>query len=259
VIERILVGYDGAEGQADALALAQCLALAQGSAVIDPGPARSGAIVELAHEEEPSLIAIASSDRALAGTVVPGSIGEMLLEAPARPVALAPLGFGHRGPTELRQLGVAYDGSGGSRAALSLAAGLAADAGGWLELLAVARPPVDAVRDHSSDGNGSLAHRPMTRPGLERILAEALESTDEDVSAVAEAAYGIPKRTLLRRTAALDLIAIGSRREGGPGDLLGGVAAGLVFGGARCPILVAPPVPEESPGYPSGGSRLART
>ena len=252
MIERILVGYDGAEGQADALALAQHLAVAQPSVVIDPGPVRGGAIIELAHEEEPSLIAIASSDRALPGTAVPGSIGEALLEAPGQPVAVAPLGFGHRGLTELRQLGVAYDGSGGARAALSLAAGLAADAGGWLELLAVARPLVD------SDGDGSPAHR-ATRPALERILADALEGTDDDVSAVAEAAYGIPKRTLLRRTAALDLIAIGSRREGGPGDVLGGVAAGLVFGGARCPILVAPPVPEESPGYPSGGSRLART
>jgi nucleotide-binding universal stress UspA family protein len=237
MIKTILVGYDGTSGRADAVALADALATPRAATVVDPGPTPAESLGALAETRDSDLIVTGSSRRARTGGVLPDEGVQALIAAPSRPVAIAPRGFEHSSTADLRQIGVAYDGSAGARAALALAADLVAGGSGWLELLAVAEPRLN--------GNG----RP-SRADLERVVAEALAEMHDRIHVLPEVAYGIPTRTLLNRTAALDLFALGARAEVA-GDALGSVATGLIVGGASCPVLIAPPAGHDrSPGRP---------
>jgi nucleotide-binding universal stress UspA family protein len=235
----ILVGYDGASSRpADAVALAHALAKLQRATVVDPGPTSAEALVALAEGHDSGLIVIGSSRRSRPGGVMPDRGVQTLIDVTSHPLAIAPLGFEHRSSGELRHVGVAYDGSRGARAALDLAAGLVASGSGWLELLAVAEPRVNGSVGASSSGNGNGRR---SHADLERAVADALEGMRDQIHVLAETVYGIPTRTLLNRTAALDLFVVGSRADDVAGDPLGSVTTGLLAGEARCPVLVAPP------------------
>ncbi|HSI81160.1 MAG TPA: universal stress protein [Solirubrobacterales bacterium] len=241
MFSRILVGYGETERSADALALAHRLAEVLGTGLVDPGPVSYETLRRLNADDPAGLVVIGSAPRALPGTVLPASVGRAVLTPPTGPVAIAPLGFADGAPARLHQLGIAYDGSRGADAALEIGTGLAIAAEARLELLAVAEPrfevPPAGIEDGDA-GTGLPQLSPRTR--LELAASKALSRIPPEVGAVEEAVYGIPTRTLLSRTAALDLMLLGSRGDVGSGRPPGRVCKGLLVGGAGCPLIVAP-------------------
>lgn len=245
----IIVGYDEERQGEDTRALATYLADSLGAKIVDPGPVSARTLAEIAEGDDAGLVVVGSSPRARPKTTLPDTVGADLLAAPSRPVAIAPLGFGQRSEPRIHQLGIAYDGSPGAEAALALGTKLAEAAGARLEVLAVAEPPFEGLATNGGrNGNGAAERSPSSpRTQLELAVTGALRRVPREIASSEESVYGIPTRTLLSRSAGLDLMVLGSRWDGKPGQPLGRVSSGLLLGGAGCPLLVAPLVTSSSP------------
>jgi nucleotide-binding universal stress UspA family protein len=153
------------------------------------------------------------------------------------PVAFAPEGFADDPDPGLRVIGVAFDGSPESRAAVELAAELATEAQGTLKLIGVAEsPPRPAV------GIASLYAAPeMDYRGA--LLGE-LETVADDLPPVLRTqvvlADGEAAPVLIQRAAPLSLLVMGSRNFGALRRALLGSVSADVLRDAACPVLVVP-------------------
>lgn len=222
--------------EAEALLAGVDVADAPRHAVADLSPAH--ALHELAAEHGASLIVVGSTHRGPVGRVLPGTTGERLLHGTPCPVAIVPQGYANA-ERPLRTIGVGFDGSDESEAALTAASELA------LRFSAVVR--VIRVFDSSQIGTPAL----MTTPGwvsitkeTERLQRELLDRrVAEQPSGVAvESVFlsGSPNRELAAQSEAVDLMIIGSRGYGPlHAVMLGGVAHALVRK-AACPVLILP-------------------
>jgi nucleotide-binding universal stress UspA family protein len=183
-------------------------------------PAR--ALHDIATDEGADLIVVGSTHRGSLGRVLPGSVGERLLNGAPCAVAVAPRGFARGEHFGLGIVGVGYDGSEESRLALHQATRLAARLDATLRLIAVV-PPKPRER--------AAGHAPPSREDLDRRLQEGVETVLLD---------GDPAATLADQGVELDLLVVGSR-DYGPllRTMLGGVAA-KVIRTAPCPVLVVP-------------------
>jgi len=164
-----------------------------------------------------------------------GSHGERpvdsLAESAPCPVALAPIGYAERAPRELRRIGVGFDGWDESRVALAEAAILAEGAGADLVVLMAGDPHAAA----------STAER-----NLERVLPD-LSPPSEVTGRILS---GPVARALTDACAleGLDLLVLGSARQGPLGRVLpGSVSGGLLRHPPQVPLLVcargiAPPL-----------------
>jgi len=266
MLRRILVGFDGSVGSRDALALARSLAAAdraslsllacvgdvsgtgseeglaaaarellggrQHSLRVIAGVPAPKALVEAAAEAGADAIVIGSTHRGALGRVLPGSVGERLLQGAPCAVVVAPRDYAGRNHFGIGELGVGYDGRPEARDALHLAASLASDLGASLRLIAADRPiePHDLLP-------GDL---PPTREELDAALERALAALGDEVDASAEVVSGPPATVLAERGVELDLLVIGSRGYGPVRHtLLGGVSA-EVARTAPCPVMVVP-------------------
>ncbi|HSI81020.1 MAG TPA: universal stress protein [Solirubrobacterales bacterium] len=263
---RILVGDDGSDGSRDALALARSLALgeaaitlvavvgdadadalaaaerrlASNARALDPEPSfralASGstprALAEAAAADGASLIVIGSTHRGAVGRVLPGTVGERLLEGARCAVAVAPRGYGSRQHPGLEEIGVGYDGRAEAREALTVAVSLAARVGASLRLIAVDRTlePHDLLP-------GEL---PPTRDELALALDRALARIGDQVEASAEIVSGPAAAALADRGVELDLLVLGSRGYGPVRRTLLGGVSGEVMRTAPCPVVVVP-------------------
>jgi nucleotide-binding universal stress UspA family protein len=270
VDRRIVVGYDGSEGSRDALALARSLAGRDGVtltlvAVLDDGAAEtegplatearellgdaafslrtSGgvsaprALVDAALAEGAEVVVIGSTHRGRLGRVLPGSVGERLLQGAPCAVLIAPRGFADHEHFGLGEIGVGFDGGEEARQALAAAASLAKDLDARLRLIGIDRPiePHDLIP-------GEL---PPTHEDLERALQHALGEIG-GVDATTEIVSGAPAAVLAERGVELDLLVIGSRGYGPlRRTLLGGVSAEVIRT-APCPVMVVPRSAEET-------------
>src|SRR5262245_54956356 len=108
-------------------------AVATTVAIADPSPPR--ALHDMAVETDAALVVVGSTHRGPAGRVVPGTTGERLLHGSPCPVAVAPSGYTDAGPIET--IGVGYDGSEESDAALTAATMLARRLGASLRVIRV--------------------------------------------------------------------------------------------------------------------------
>jgi nucleotide-binding universal stress UspA family protein len=91
----------------------------------------------LADEEAAALVVVGSTRSGRWGRVLPGSTGERLLHGSPSPVGVAPLGYRSRGDRTLRRIGVAFDGSDESRAALDAGLSLASRLHAAVEVVTV--------------------------------------------------------------------------------------------------------------------------
>jgi nucleotide-binding universal stress UspA family protein len=268
---RILIGYDGSEGSRDALALARSLAAAEGAKLTllacladdaaDPSAAAEAeksliasarpllgsatfslrtvsglsaprALSEAAAAEAAEIIVIGSTHRGKLGRVLPGSVGERLLDGAPCSLVIAPRDFARREHFGLGEIGVGFDGGAEAQQALRAAASLARDLDARLRLIAVDRPiaPHDLIP-------GEL---PPTHEDLERALERALAELGGGIDARTEIASGAPAAVLAERGVELDLLVIGSRGYGPLRQtLLGGVSAEVIRT-APCPVMVVP-------------------
>lgn len=96
------------------------------------------ALTEIAEDEHADVVVIGSTHRGGLGRVLPGSVGERLLQGAPCAVLVAPRGFAKRSrPFEIGAIGVGYDGRTESTHARDVAASLAAELGATVNIITV--------------------------------------------------------------------------------------------------------------------------
>jgi nucleotide-binding universal stress UspA family protein len=226
------------DAEADLLEFARGI---EGVTVADPlvvgavSPAR--ALQRLSEDEQVGVVVIGSTTRGPLRRTLPGSIADRLLSGAAASVAVAPHGFADAAPPKLSTLGVAFDGSSESVAAL--------DAGRRLARKAGARVRVITVHQRHAFGGVSASAIPLetVNETLEReqrrVLDEALADGDgSSIEGVFE--IGRPVDVLVEQSRELDLLMAGSRGYGPLGAVLLGSTTHDLARLAHCPVLITP-------------------
>ena len=191
----------------------------------------------LAESSPTDLIVVGSTRSGRMGRVVPGSTGERLLQGAPCPVAVAPAGYS--AGRALRHVGIAFDGSEESRAALRGGMAVAARLGAALRVVTVL------------DVAGFASPALMSGPGYNRTRAEFEASARAHLDAVVaelppeirpegRLLVGDPAEQLAEHSAELDLLVVGSRRYGPVRAVLLGGVSGKVIRHATCPVIVTP-------------------
>jgi len=185
---------------------------------------------ELAELTGADLLVIGSSRRGLLGRVVVGDDTRAALNGAPCAVAIAPTGY-CREPAVIHEVGVGYDGSPESHAALTLARLVAAEHHAGLSAFQAVATPAYLY----------LGHLVSAAPAEAVQIPRELERARERIAALGvepRAAYGDPVEELTLYSASLDLLVIGSRGYGPLGRLVYGGVAQRLARTARCPLLV---------------------
>jgi nucleotide-binding universal stress UspA family protein len=206
--------------------------------VADTSPAH--ALHALCEETNAALVVVGSTHRGPVGRVLPGSTAERLLHGSPCPVAIVPRGYRTGAHVEVRTIGVGYDGSEESEAAVEAAVELARRLGVALKVIRVfdatevGTPALTTIPTYVVSVHKEIEAR--QRADLDRRVAEL----PEDVRGEGVFVTGAPGRELAELSQSLDLLVVGSRGYGPlRAVLLGGVSHALVRG-AACPVIVLP-------------------
>jgi len=187
----------------------------------------------LAEERGADLLVVGSHSGGLAGRVIVGDDTRASLNGASCAVAVAPRGHVARSGGFLR-IGVGYDFSPESRAALAMARRLAQRDGAKLSALHVVSMPAW----------GYVAPMPANWGEIVEDDRRAAEQRVTDLEGVeATAVYGLPGEELAAYGDRIDLLVVGSRNYGPLRRLvLGSTSHGLARH-ARCALLVLPRAP----------------
>jgi nucleotide-binding universal stress UspA family protein len=147
-------------------------------------------------------------------------------------VAIAAVGYAQH-PNPIAKVGVGYDGSQESKAALVLARQLAARTNAAVHALEVVSLPTYAYA-------GLMP--PAIGESLDVMLQEATGRMDALPEVDGYAEYGIPGEELAAFGEKLDILIVGSRSYGPLGRLVHGSTSGYLQRHARCSLLVLPRV-----------------
>ena len=183
------------------------------------------------------LLSVGSTRLGLAGRVLVGDVTRAALIGAPCAVAIAPRGYASEA-TPITKIGVGYDGSRESEAALAVARELAASHGASVSAMTVVEPP--------------------TLRGVARSRAdeEQLEEAKRDLATLdgvhGEVASGHAGEELARFSASLDLLVVGSRGYGPIRSLMLGSTAVHLASSAECPLLVLPRDEDDAPGLEEG-------
>jgi nucleotide-binding universal stress UspA family protein len=184
----------------------------------------------LAEEHAADLLVVGSTSRGLAGRVLVGDDTRASLNGAPCAVAVAPLGYVARLGGFFR-IGVGYDFSGESQAALEVARALASRDGSKLSALHVVPLPTA----------GYLAPMPGTWGEILEADREAAQQKVASLEGVeARAVYGSFSEELAVFGSSLDLLVVGSRSYGPVRRLVFGSTSSRLARHARCPLLVLP-------------------
>lgn len=175
------------------------------------------ALVDLASEVEALVVVI--------GEDLDGHVARDVLRHAERPVLVVPRDVSAV-PAAIETVGVAFDGSPGSRHALALAARLASATGAAVRLVTADEPVVVGTARHHAR--------------LSRDVEDAVRRWGDLVPLDTRVVRGLAGPVLRKELADVDLVVCGSRGRGsGAGALLGNVAALLTEDPVR-PVLVVP-------------------
>jgi nucleotide-binding universal stress UspA family protein len=193
-----------------------------------------------AKQQHADLIVLGSSHRGALGRMFVGSVTQETLHEVSCPVAVAPVGF-QRHPTDARVacVAVGHDVVEPTPDALSVSVALCEQTGAELLLVAVAEDA--AVADPA---RATMSYAAITEARLhaaEQVLAEALTSLPESISATSEVRDGDPAEQLLEVSRDADLLVLGSHGRGFVGRLIMGSVCDRVVRAAACAVLVVPP------------------
>lgn len=197
-------------------------------------------LLELSRAEEAILLVFGSSHRGSVGRTLIGSAVESVLHDVAAAVAVAPLGYSERpaAPTPT-DIGVAYDGSIESRAALETAVGLARGFDAQVTLIGVADyPRYDYAEAWMMLSGGGL--HDFEREASERALQEGIERIADRVSAATLVLTGSPGPALAEASDGYDMLVAGSRGRGPLHRTLLGSTTRRLLASSSCPVLVMP-------------------
>jgi nucleotide-binding universal stress UspA family protein len=201
-------------------------------AVPDGSPGR--ALHLAAKRKHADLIVVGSAHRGRLGRVFAGDDAASTLHASPCPVLVAPVGYAQHGG-EIATIGVAFDGSGESRAALELARDLAEAAGAGLRVIEVVVPPDPGgpFPAYRPDWDGhALARREEAQKRVDAVVAELGDNVTGDI------AFGRPAEELAFEANHLDLLITGSRNYGPIRRVILGSTSSKLVHRAPCPVLV---------------------
>ena len=253
----VVAGCDGREEGRAEISLAAAIATATSArlSVVSPGSEKSvrATCRKLAPEADVEMVADDVPARALRRAAAAKEADLLVIRrrAPADDeggslralhgapcaVAVAPAAYG---AAPMSRIGVGVDATNESRLAFEMAHELAGGCGTSLELFAVVDDGLPAWLRRASCAD-EVAEELVTRRlyvALD-ILGE-LTAEAADVSVTAQVLVGRPAEQLLRASADLDLLVIGSARSGPRGRLGLGTTSDRLLHEARCPVLVVP-------------------
>ena len=184
----------------------------------------------LAQARGADLLSIGSSKSSFVGRVLVGDISRAALIGAPCAVAVAPLGYAGEA-TPIARIGVGYDGSPESDAALTFARELATHHHAALAAMTVVEPArlVRGVMRSQADP-AELAEARSQLAGLDGVEGEVVS--------------GIAGEELAVFSDRVDVLVVGSRGYGPIRSLMLGGTAVHLAGSARCPLLVLPRVEE---------------
>jgi nucleotide-binding universal stress UspA family protein len=233
---RIVVGIDPARVDSEPLALATQLGDLLDASVVKvtvTGDSPARGLHEAAMANHAAMLVIGPSHSGLLG-----SVADRVLHGSTCAVALAPHGY-HAPESGLRRIGVAFVDTPEGRAALRHAAGLAARAGGRLQVITVVEwfdptgmlaPPAELV-EHERRQTVELA---------EMAAQRALEPISAGLTPLVVVLAGGTTDELVDRTRTLDLLVSGSRSYGPLRSVLLGSVSRALAHHAHCPLVVIP-------------------
>jgi nucleotide-binding universal stress UspA family protein len=200
--------------------------------VPDGSPGR--ALHLAAKRSHADLIVVGSAHRGRIGRVLAGDVTAGTLHGAPCPVLVAPAGYAGRS-ADLKTIGVGFDGSRESQAAVDLARGLAEVADARLRVIEVVVPPepggpFPAYRPDWTEHARILREEAEER--IARVIAELGEVATGDI------AFGDPARELAYEANHLDLLVTGSRGYGPIRRLMLGSTSSKLVHEAPCPVLV---------------------
>lgn len=196
-------------------------------------------VIEREHRD---LLVVGSSRHAPDGRVRIGKRVRQLLCHFECALAIAPRGYRENPKTTFSRIGVGYDGSPESTAALTLAGAIAADAGAEVDVRAVVDDRIPVLGfGFVWVGDMADSWREVVQEEVDLIRDRALDAVKEagaNVEVVAEP--GRPADALRELSREVDLLVIGSRRWGPAARVLLGSTGETVLHDAACPVLTVP-------------------
>jgi nucleotide-binding universal stress UspA family protein len=187
---------------------------------------------EQAEDQKADLLVVGSCSHGAFGRVMLGDDTRGALNGASCAVAIAAVGYAQQ-PNPIADVGVGYDGSQESEAALAVARQLAARTDATVQALEVVSLPTYAY-------TGLML--PASGESLDVMLQEATERMKGLPDVRARAIYGIPGEELAAFGGTLDILIVGSRSYGPLGRVVHGSTSDYLQRHVRCSLLVLPRV-----------------
>ncbi len=188
------------------------------------------ALHQLAEEHHADLIVVGSCARSMLGRAMLGDDTRAALNGAPCAIAIASLGFASH--PAIGKIGVGYDESPESKAALAVARDLGAGKGAVLRALEVISIPSYAYAGYVA---------PTAMQDIDREIEQANERLSQQLDGVkARAVWGLTGEELANFGDDLDLLVVGSRSFGPLKRLILGSTADYLQRHARCSLLVLP-------------------
>ncbi len=183
-----------------------------------------------AEEQNADLLVVGSCSHGAFGRVMLGDDTRAALNGAPCAVAIASLGYAEH-PTQVTRIGVAYNGSPQSTAALALARELAAATGAAIHALEVVSIPTAAY-------TGIVP--PPLGESIDIMLREATSRMKALPGVAGRAVCGLTGEELAAFGDEVDILLVGSRGYGPAKRLVLGSTSDYLERHARCPLLVLP-------------------
>lgn len=227
----IVVHDFGASARDDAQRLLEDEREAAGAAVELVGlaaPSVGAGLHRVAEQNGADLLIVGTSRHGFVGRVLLADDTRASLDAAPCAVAIPPLGYA-QASAPIEVIGVGYDASTESHAALALARVLAADRDAKVRALTVV----------SALPGAYVGFAPIDLGGeVDMLLSEARDRMDALDGVEARAVHGLPWEELAAFGDEVDLLLVGSRGYGPSRHLLLGSTSRHLSRVARCPLLV---------------------
>lgn len=195
-----------------------------------------GGLHRQAEEQGADLLVVGSCSRGAFGRAMIGDDSRAALNGAPCAVAIAARGYAEH-PTPITKVGVGYNDSPESRAALAAARSVAAPTGATVHALEVVSIPTYAY-------TGLMP--PTIGEGIEVMLSEANARMSKLPDVVGRAVYGLSGEELAAFSDEVDVLVVGSRSYGPVRRLVLGSTSDYMERHARCSLLVLPRAAAES-------------
>jgi nucleotide-binding universal stress UspA family protein len=205
--------------------------------IAEPSPAK--ALHRMAQAERAALVIVGSSHTGRVGRVFPGSTAERLLHGSPCAVAVVPMDYRTHADDAIRRIGVAYNDSDESRAAVTAAVTLARAL--QAELVVIGIVSTENFTTPALMGAAGIA---SLRHDDERRVQESVDAVaagvPDDIAARSVTATGEAVELLTAQSENLDLLVMGSRGYGPLHAVISGGVSGQLVRSAHCPVIIVP-------------------